>query len=129
MPPRCKRIPHHKIPQRKAHPPPAAPLDRLARAQLVLAVFDGSEPLDADDLLIAEACKEVPVIALVNKRDLPRKMDLEPLKQRFERLLVISADQPDDLELLKREIEQLFSIGVSLTTSRVVPAEFETILR
>ncbi len=38
-------------------------------------------------------------------------MDLEPLKQRFERLLVISADQPDDLELLKREIEQLFSIG------------------
>lgn len=85
--------------------------DRLARAQLVLAVFDGSEPLDADDLLIAEACKEVPVIALVNKRDLPRKMDLEPLKQRFERLLVISADQPDDLELLKREIEQLFSIG------------------
>lgn len=84
--------------------------DRLARAQLVLAMFDGSEPLDADDLRIAESCREVPAIALVNKRDLPQKINLEPLKQTFQRLLVISADQPDDLGLLRREIEQLFEV-------------------
>ncbi len=85
--------------------------DRLERAQLILAVFDGSEPLDADDLKIAEACQGIPTVALVNKRDLPQQIDLEPLRRMFQKVLVISADQSDDLEPLRQEVERLFEIG------------------
>ncbi len=40
---------------------------KLEEAGLILAVFDGSEPLTAQDLELAARCAGRPAIALVNK--------------------------------------------------------------
>lgn len=45
-------------------------LEQIERAQLVLAVFDGSEPLTGDDRRVMEACRGLNALALVNKADL-----------------------------------------------------------
>ena len=42
---------------------------KLDEAGLILAVFDGSEPLTREDLALAQRCAGRPAIALVNKED------------------------------------------------------------
>lgn len=67
----------------------------LARAGLALAVFDASRPLDAnDDLLIREVGNKSRLI-LMNKTDLPQRMEESELKARFpgEPVLKISATE------------------------------------
>jgi len=46
--------------------------ERLSFADLVLLVFDGSQPLNSDDRLAIDACSGRRVIAILNKADLPR---------------------------------------------------------
>ncbi len=43
----------------------------LADAGCALAVFDGSAPLDTADHAVAAAVRDLPVVAILNKRDLP----------------------------------------------------------
>lgn len=55
----------------------------LAQADLALLVFDGSQPLDPnDDLLIREA-KDKSYLALINKSDLPRRLETDKLSQKL----------------------------------------------
>jgi len=53
-------------------------------ADVVLLVFDGSRNLDADDRLVLEKTKDKEqVIAVINKEDLPRQLDIaDLLKER-----------------------------------------------
>lgn len=53
----------------------------LQRSHLVIVVFDGSQPLDQRDLEIARAAAAAPHICVVNKSDLPTRVDLGPLEQ------------------------------------------------
>ena len=48
---------------------------KLDEAGLILAVFDGSEPLTREDLALAQRCAGRPAIALVNKEDKPTRFD------------------------------------------------------
>ena len=50
---------------------------KLDEAGLILAVFDGSEPLTREDLALAQRCAGRPAIALVNKEDKPTRFDAE----------------------------------------------------
>ncbi len=50
---------------------------RIRTAQLVLAVFDGSQELDDSDRELTEALTGTPCVAVVNKSDLPMKIDME----------------------------------------------------
>ena len=50
---------------------------KLDEAGLILAVFDGSEPLTQEDLALAQRCAGRPAIALVNKEDKPTRFDAE----------------------------------------------------
>lgn len=43
--------------------------ERLAQADLILAVFDTTRPLDADDRRMLEQLPDKPVIAILNKSD------------------------------------------------------------
>ncbi len=47
-----------------------------AESQLILAVFDGTKPLDADDRRILEIIKDKNAVAVVNKADKPLCVDL-----------------------------------------------------
>ncbi len=73
---------------------------RLHEAALVLAVFDGSRPLDEDDRALVASLGEAPAIAVVNKADKPLQTDMAWLRDRFERVVVLSAQQEEGLDAL-----------------------------
>ncbi len=50
-------------------------LNRIDRAELVLAVFDGSQPLSEEDREVIERCRGKKAVALINKCDLPQQLD------------------------------------------------------
>ena len=56
---------------------------KLDEAGLILAVFDGSEPLTREDLALAQRCAGRPAIALVNKEDKPTQFDAEIIAGDF----------------------------------------------
>lgn len=56
---------------------------KLDEAGLILAVFDGSEPLRREDLQLAFACRGRAALALVNKEDKPTLFDAEAIADCF----------------------------------------------
>lgn len=54
-------------------------LERLETADLCLAVFDSSSPLKADDLSLLQKCANTRCIAVLNKSDLPPKIDQQEI--------------------------------------------------
>lgn len=55
--------------------------DALTRAELVLAVLDGSVPMDVEDRRLLESAKGKALVAVVNKADLPPRLDPGPLAE------------------------------------------------
>lgn len=86
-------------------------VEHLERAQLVLAVFDGSQPLDEDDQKVMDFCRGMTSIALVNKNDLPQKLEMQILEERFTTVLSLSAKDGDGADKLKERIQELFGLG------------------
>ena len=81
---------------------------RLERAALVLAVFDSSLPLSADDEMLIAQCSGKRCVAVVNKTDLELKLDLDKIKNSFENIVYISAKNGDGAEELEGIIKRLF---------------------
>lgn len=75
-------------------------LDRVRTAQFVLAVFDASEALNDDDRAMMEAIGETPCVAVVNKSDLPQRIDMAEIEARFPAVVTISALSGDGLSAL-----------------------------
>lgn len=87
-------------------------VDRIKNAELVLAVFDGSVPLDDDDYRIMEKCAECKnKIALVNKSDRERKLDEKVLSENFDDVIEISAKNGKGIENLTKLLYNKY-IGV-----------------
>jgi tRNA modification GTPase len=78
----------------------------LAAADLVLAVFDASRPLDEEDRQLAACCRGRTGVALLNKCDLPRVTDLAELAQLGLAMPVLrfSAPKLDGIDALKCEL-------------------------
>lgn len=55
----------------------------LAQADLALVLFDGSQPLDAGDETLIREVKDRPKLVLINKLDLPEKIDASRLASEF----------------------------------------------
>lgn len=79
-------------------------LKRLKNADLVLAVFDGSRPLEAEDEALIPLLSEKETICVVNKSDLKQRLDCAALEKRFGGIVRISAKEDEAAELLGREI-------------------------
>lgn len=90
---------------------------RIRTAQLVLAVFDGSEELDDSDRVLTEKLDGVPCIAVVNKSDLPQNIDLKYIKSKFVHTVILSAETGSGLEELQTAVENI------LGTSELDPAQ------
>jgi tRNA modification GTPase len=70
-------------------------------ADVVIAVFDGSERLNSEDSRVLDAISdEKYVVAAVNKSDLPQELDLSALQSRFARVVCVSALTGDGVEAL-----------------------------
>ncbi|MCC8074938.1 MAG: tRNA uridine-5-carboxymethylaminomethyl(34) synthesis GTPase MnmE [Clostridiales bacterium] len=98
----------------------------LERAELALVVLDGSRPFnDQDRAVLAAASAAERVLVLVNKADLPQKIDLSALSE-YE-CLSVSAKTQAGLPELERRVGQLFAqngapSGQLLTNARQAEA-------
>lgn len=97
-------------------------------SELVLAVFDGSDELCLEDEKAIEAAKSAKyAVAVVNKSDLPQKIDMSVIKTNFEIVCSVSALDKKGLDILSAEVSALFPspsapAGEILTNSRHVDA-------
>lgn len=88
-------------------------LRALSEAELVLAVFDGAMALKEEDFALAEHLRGIscPIVAIVNKSDLGRTVDLDALHLPFARIVSVSAARGDGIDDLRTVIEGLFLDG------------------
>ena len=101
-------------------------VEAAAGAELVLAVFDGSEPTgEADARTLAAAAGAKRAVALINKSDLPRRLDAAALGGvDFAAVLSVSARTQEGFDALAGTIRGLFpasegaAAGELLTNAR-----------
>ena len=82
-------------------------------AELVIAIFDGTRPLEKDDIEILELIKNKNAIILLNKMDIaPSKLDNdESIINSNKKVLKISAKNGDNIEKLYNEIANMYRIN------------------
>lgn len=85
----------------------AAARERVRSAQLVLAVFDFSQELEEEDRRLIESLREVPAIGVVNKTDLPGKLDMDAIRAGFSNYVELSAGQGTGLKELEGAVARL----------------------
>lgn len=91
--------------------------EKLGAAQLVLAVFDSSQPLNTEDKELIKAIKDTPAVAVINKSDLPNEINSEYIQSQFKHIVYISALSGEGLEELQHSVAEL------LKTSQLNPAD------
>ncbi len=97
---------------------------KIDRADLILAVFDGSSPLEESDTEILELCKGKQVIAIINKDDLPKKADDEYIKKAISQVVYLSAKTHEGEKELTDAVEKVLGTDqidtgkAMLTTNR-----------
>ena len=83
---------------------------RMQQAALLLVLFDGARPLsDADRALIAAVSGET-AIAVINKADLPQKIEKERLDAAFSQVVSLSAATGDGLAALSDAVETVTGV-------------------
>ena len=83
-----------------------------AKSSLCLLVLDGSAPLTAEDeeaIAVAKTVQHLQVV--VNKSDLPRKLDIGLLADRFDNVLSVSARTGEGIAALADAIESFYPAG------------------
>ena len=78
---------------------------KLDSAQLILAVFDSTKPIEQEDLQLLELIKDKNAIVIINKTDLDRKIDSSVFKDM--RLVEISAKDGTGYEELSKEVAEI----------------------
>lgn len=81
----------------------------LARAQLVLAVLDGSQPLSEGGRQLLEEIQDRPVVAILNKADLGLRLsevDLPPVR----RAVALSAKTGNGLQQLEQAVREALQL-------------------
>ena len=94
---------------------------KIESAQLVLAVFDSTKPLDSDDIYLLEAVSKENTVIIINKTDLECQMDLS----RFEgfNTVEISAKNGDGYENLSQIIAEITAVSSLSPESTVLISE------
>ncbi len=82
-------------------------LKRISSSQLVLAVFDGSQPLGDDDITLLEKCRGKRALAVINKSDLEMKIDINKIKEYIENTVRVSAASGEGLDEIKSVLENM----------------------
>lgn len=97
---------------------------RIAEADLLLLVIDGSKELTSGDYKIYEDIQGQPFLAVVNKMDLGITVDLKRLGESFapKEVVVVSALQGTNMERLKEAIfSAIVTGGSDVREAAIVP--------
>ena len=93
----------------------------LRNADLVFAVFDSARELSEDDVRIIELTKNKNVIAVINKVDLPEKLDREYIAREFLHCVDISAANNEGIEKIAELVKMLvIGDGVSIESDSLI---------
>lgn len=82
---------------------------KLEEAGLVLAVFDASAPLTAQDMAIAEKCQGRPALAILNKNDLTDSTETAAaqLAPYYKKVVSLCAKDAASLQMLSAAVAEL----------------------
>ena len=80
---------------------------RLEQCALLLAVFDNSSTLESFDFQLLEAAKDVPTIAVINKTDLPSKLDINKIESFIDNIVFVSASTGEGKDELIKAIAKI----------------------
>jgi tRNA modification GTPase len=91
--------------------------DRIRSARLILAVFDASQELNDEDRMLLREVGDTPCVAVVNKIDLPIKINKEFIKTNIKHVVYLSAKTGEGLSRLEDAVAAL------LGTKELDPAD------
>lgn len=97
--------------------------EKLAAADLILAVFDRAQPLAPEDRELLAALEGRPCIAVLNKADLPQQMDINAVKVKVERVVSLSAKQGQGREMLEQQVAELLGLAEFDSSAPMVARE------
>lgn len=95
-------------------------LGRLLNSDLVIAVFDASEPIDESDLAILHRIKSKNVIGVINKSDLEERLDTTKIYEILPDAVTISAASGEVPAGLKKLIREKTTGGFDFENDDVV---------
>lgn len=98
-------------------------MQKLKTSQLVLAVFDGSQELENDDMELLAECKNRRAVAIVNKTDLEIKTDVQKIKEYIKDVVYLSAVNGDGIAELQTVLERLLGTAELDTSSGILSSE------
>ncbi|RJO64932.1 MAG: tRNA uridine-5-carboxymethylaminomethyl(34) synthesis GTPase MnmE [Candidatus Omnitrophota bacterium] len=84
----------------------------LASADLVLLVFDGNKRTSKDDEMLMKKLKRKKTVAVINKIDLPRKIETQGIKKHFSVIVEISAKKHQNIRALEEAIKESIGGGI-----------------
>lgn len=96
---------------------------RLENAELVLAVFDGSRPLNSDDRRLIDLCKGKKAVGIINKTDLDKNYLNDEIEKFFPQTVFISAKTGEGKAELISAIETLLGTADFDTSAAAVVNE------
>lgn len=96
---------------------------RLENAELVLAVFDGSRPLNGDDRRLIDLCKGKKAVGIINKTDLDKNYLNDEIEKKFPQTVFISAKTGEGKAELISAIETLLGTADFDTSAAAVVNE------
>jgi tRNA modification GTPase len=87
--------------------------EALRSADLVLFMLNHAESLQKEDLRLLEKIKNYPTIIIVNKTDLPQRIDYEQVKIKSgkKKMIPLSVKTENGLNLLEEAIKDMFFAG------------------
>lgn len=104
-------------------------IEAARQAELVLAVFDGSQPLGEEDRSAIQAALGAPrSIAVINKADLTQVIDMAPIEKAFKLICRVSALDRTGLDILDGIVKKMFKdeapphMGEIITNARQADA-------
>ena len=80
---------------------------KLKSCGLVLAVFDNSSPLSAEDKEMLHLLAGTPTIAVINKTDLGGRLETEIIKKYVDEVVFISAANAQGIDKLVQAVEKV----------------------
>ncbi len=98
-------------------------LKKLNSADLVLAVFDSSRPLEEDDLTLMDRLAGKLVIPVINKCDLQLTLDTVTVEERLGNAVYISAKSDSTANILADEIKKRLDLDKLDTQAGILANE------
>ncbi len=96
---------------------------KIQTAELILAVFDSSDEIDNDDMNLLKELEGKPCIAVINKIDLPKKLDISTIQQSIKCFVEISAKGGSGLSELEAAVTTLLGLSSIDTSSAIITNE------